>query len=87
MKSNGNGNADLCMQNLLRLRQGEVRFDILRGIKIDIIDKPATFAIVSYRAEAYWLITNYEPRVNFSGVELENLNAEGELTLTTNTSD
>lgn len=78
MKSKGNGEPKNCMANLLRIIRGEVRMDILRGLDSAIIDLPETFAMTKLRAEAYWLVSNYEPRVEFQGGELEGMNSLGD---------
>lgn len=77
MKSSGNGSPNTCMTNLLRITRSEVRFDILRGMLAEVIDMPATMAISKLRAEAYWLISNYEPRITFGGLNLESLTEAG----------
>lgn len=77
MKASGNGNKETCMTNLLRIIRGEVRFDILRGMPGNIIDMPAPAAVAKLQAEAYWIISNYEPRIAFDGIDLESVTAEG----------
>lgn len=81
MKSSGNSDKQLCMMNLLRIVRGEVRFDILRGMIGEIIDMPAPAAIVKLQAEAYWLIENYEPRIDFNGVDIESVTDHGATTI------
>lgn len=67
MRSEGNGTIGTCMANLLRLRRGDVRLDILRGIDPDIIDRPEPEAVIKLQAESYWVLFNYEPRFAASG--------------------
>lgn len=81
MKSSGNSDKQLCMNNLLRILRGEVRLDILRGMIGDIIDMPAPAAIVKLQSEAYWLIENYEPRIAFNGIDMEALTDHGSTTI------
>lgn len=82
MRSEGNGKPEICMLNLLRLHQGEVRFDILRGIDSSLVDMPETIATPRLRAEAYWLVSRYEPRITFSGITTDSLEEFGNFTLT-----
>lgn len=82
MKSSGNGMPQNCMQNLLRMTRGEVRFDILRGMESTIIDLPETFAMAKAQTGAYWLASNYEPRIAFDGTELVRMIEAGEFELT-----
>ena len=71
MKSSGNGNPATCVGNLLRLVRGEVPYERIKGIDPKLIDKPSSTAAEDLRADAQWLIENYEPRVNLSSVDLD----------------
>lgn len=83
MKSKGNSEPQNCMLNLLRLNRGEVRLDIQRGLDPEMIDMPETFVTARLQAEAYWLLNHYEPRINFTGLQREEMNEPGEFELTT----
>lgn len=71
MKSSGNGDPATCVGNLLRLVRGEVPYERLKGMDATLIDKPSTTAAEDMRADAQWLIENYEPRVRLSSVDLD----------------
>lgn len=71
MKASGNGDPQTCVGNLLRLVRGEVPYERLKGLDPRLIDKPSSTAADDLRADAQWLIENYEPRVNLSSVELD----------------
>ena len=71
MLSSGNGEPQTCVGNLLRLVRGEVPYERLKGLDPKLIDSPASTAANDLRADAQWLIENYEPRVNLSSVELD----------------
>lgn len=72
MKAKGNGDAAVCVGNLLRLIRGEVPYERLKGLDPRLIDRPSTTAAEELRADAQWLIENFEPRVTLSSVELDN---------------
>lgn len=71
MKAKGNGDPQMCVSNLLRLIRGEVPYERLKGLDPKLIDKPSTRAGADLKADAQWLIENYEPRVKLSSIELE----------------
>jgi len=66
MLASGNGTPQVCIHNLMRLWQGEIPYDRLRGMNPDLTDK----TITEFRAEtinhAVWLIETYEPRVKLN---------------------
>lgn len=70
MLSSGNSNPARCVNNLLLLTEGEVHIDQCRGLRADLVDRPASSAFAYLQAHAFWLARNYEPRVNFSGAGL-----------------
>ena len=82
MKSSGNGLPQTCMVTLFRLAQGEVRFDVLRGIDTKIYDKPETYVDPLLRAEAYWLVSQYEPRITFNGMDMAGMPEPGNFAVT-----
>lgn len=79
MRSEGNGDPAVCMKNLLQITRGEVRLDILRGMDSTIIDLPESFVMARVVSEAYWLISNYEPRVDFNAVNIEGIAGTGNI--------
>lgn len=81
MNKTGNSNKGQCIQNLLRMTRGDVHLDQLRGLRSDLIDMPATTAEPHMRANVFWLVEHYEPRV--SGVDFTaDLNPGGDMTAT-----
>ena len=62
MLKKGNGNAQVCASNLLKLHRGEVCYSRLKGLPTTAIDKPIQEASDLLVEEAEWLIENYEPR-------------------------
>lgn len=86
MKSTGNGTPQTCLQNILRMRRGEVRLDYMRGIDPSITDKPVTEAVPLLRANGYWLAANYEPRIVLNGIGTPDMLAHGEFELNTSCS-
>lgn len=71
MLSKGNGEPAQCVGNLLRLIRGEVPYERLKGLDPRLIDKPAGTAAFDLKADAEWLIENYEPRVKLSNIDLD----------------
>ena len=70
MKASGNGDPATCVGNLLRLVRGEVPYERLKGLDPRLIDKPSSTAGPELRADAEWLIENYEPRADLESVDL-----------------
>lgn len=66
MLSIGNGTPQVCVFNLMRLWQGEVPYDRLRGMNPDLIDKNTPQFSAEAVNNAAWLIETYEPRVSLS---------------------
>ncbi len=88
MKASGNSAPELCALNLLRTVRGEVTFDRLRGLDARNIDRPVGLATPDIEADAIWLISTYEPRVNPDEVALQALEAlQGDLRMTTDVSE
>ena len=88
MKASGNSAPELCALNLLRTVRGEVTFDRLRGLDARNIARPVGLATPDIEADAIWLISTYEPRVNPDEVALQALEAlQGDLRMTTDVSE
>lgn len=71
MKASGNGDAAQCVGNLLRLIRGEVPYERMKGLDPRLIDRPSSTAAQELRADAEWLIEQYEPRVTLSSIDLD----------------
>lgn len=88
MKASGNSAPELCALNLLRTVRGEVPFDRLKGIDAKNIDRPMGLATPDIEADAIWLISTYEPRVNAEEIAIQALEIlQGDFRLTANVSD
>lgn len=70
MLSTGNSDPEHCVNNLLNLTEGEVHIDQCRGLRADLVDQPASTVAAYLQAHAFWLVRNYEPRVDFAGTKL-----------------
>lgn len=70
MKSKGNGTPATCVGNLLRIVRGEVPYERLKGLDANLIDKPSSEVESELKADAEWLIENYEPRANLNNIDL-----------------
>lgn len=72
MLAQGNGHPAQCALNLLRTFRGEVPYARTKGIDRALIDIPATEGW-RLRADAEWVIDQYEPRLTLDDVDLSAL--------------
>lgn len=70
MRSSGNGAPKVCANNLLRMVRGEAPFERVKGLDPHLTDQPLATSSAELEADAEWLIENYEPRVQFNGVDV-----------------
>lgn len=68
MRASGNGNIQVCTENLLAIVRGEVAYDRLRGLDARSIDKPAAEAAELIQQDAEWLLETYEPRATVRNI-------------------
>lgn len=68
MRASGNGNIDLCVNNLLRTFRGEVPFERVKGLDPRLIDTPVAEAALEVQQDATWLLETYEPRVTVNAI-------------------
>lgn len=76
MKAKGNGDPATCVGNLLRIIRGEVPYERMKGLDPRLIDRPSSIAAAELKADAEWLIENYEPRANLDSIDLDAALAE-----------
>lgn len=72
MLSSGNSHPAQCALNLLRTFRGEVPYVRTKGIDRALIDIPATEGS-RMRADAEWVVDQYEPRLTLDDVDLSAL--------------
>ena len=75
MRASGNGDTNVCVNNLLRTFRGEVPFERVKGLNPRIIDLPADEAEIELRQDAEWLLENYEPRAVLEDVAFDDEDA------------
>ena len=75
MKSTGNGDAAVCVNNLLRLFRGEVPYERVKGLDPRIVDRPILSAELQLRRDAQWLVEVYEPRAKIKSITVEQSDA------------
>lgn len=75
MRASGNGDVNVCVNNLLRTFRGEVPFERVKGLNPRIIDLPADEAEIELRQDAEWLLENYEPRAVLEDVVFDDEDA------------
>lgn len=86
IKGSGNGNIETCVENLLKIVQGEVPYSRLKGIDGDLIDQPNTSEELISGAEE--LIEEYEERANIDDISINTItSSHGDFTLTANVSE
>lgn len=77
MRANGNGDAGVCANNLLRIFRGEVPYERVKGINPRAIDAPMMEAEAEIATDAEWCIDTYEPRAILEGVTVKGLDIPG----------
>ena len=77
MLSKGNGEPQVCADNLLRTPRFSVPFERIKGIDGDLIDSPSAAAGDELVADAEWLLDTYEPRVQVNSVEVDQSDGSG----------
>lgn len=71
MLSQGNGNAEVTSQNLIKIIRGEVPYDRIRGIDVSYIDRPVEMVKDDVENDVIETLEDYEPRVDVQDVNLE----------------
>ena len=71
MLSQGNGNAEVTSQNLIKIIRGEVPYDRIRGIDVSYIDRPVEIVKDDVENDVIETLEDYEPRVDIQDVNLE----------------
>lgn len=68
MLKNGNSNPDVCINNLLAMREMEVPLDRMRGMRSDMIDHAVD--IEDIESDMLETISVYEPRSNVDNIDV-----------------
>lgn len=68
MNKTGNGDPQVCVANLMKLRRYEVPMDRIRGLDTELYDKPGGEEDIV--EDAKFTIDTYEPRVDIESVEI-----------------
>ena len=68
MLKNGNSNPDVCINNLLAMREMEVPLDRMRGMRSDMIDHAVD--IEDIESDMLETISVYEPRSNVDDIDV-----------------
>lgn len=71
MLSSGNGEPQVCADNLLKTPRFSVPYERIKGIDGDLVDSVAATAGEDIAADAEWLLETYEPRVQVNGIEVD----------------
>lgn len=82
MRAKGNGDKDVCVQNLLAIVRGEVPYDRLRGLDARTVDMAAPDAVTEAKQDAEWVLETYEPRATIQEIVATRVDAQsGNFTL------
>lgn len=73
MLAKGNGEPMQCVSNLLRITRGECVYDRIKGMPPELIDMNSDIAMPLMAAEAKWVISTYEPRVDVNSINMYEL--------------
>jgi phage baseplate assembly protein W len=86
IKGSGNGNVETCVENLLKIVQGEVPYSRLKGVDGDLIDQPnASEELIS---DAEELIEEYEERARIDDIYINAIiDSGGDFVLTASISE
>lgn len=76
MLKKGNGDPDVCVDNLLAMREGECPLDRMRGLRTDMIDRAVD--IEDIESDILDTLEAYEPRAEIGNVEAS-IGASGDL--------
>lgn len=69
MKAKKNGDPTRCAGNLFAIHRGEVPYDRLRGIRMDLIDRPSNTIEGRLKEDLNWTIKRWEPRISLEEVK------------------
>lgn len=74
MKKSGNGNPETCARNLMKLEQGDIALDGLRGLPRNLVDRSVAKSIPELKNSIKFVLESYEPRVDVTNILLEEIN-------------
>lgn len=77
MKAKGNGNPEICAENLLKITRGEVPYERIKGLDPRMIDRPQSIAEAEIQQDAEWMLETYEPRVEVKAINIQPADAPG----------
>lgn len=75
MKASGNGDAALCVKNLLRIFRGENPYERIKGLSARSIDRPSVEAEAEVLQDAEWCIGTYEPRAKIKSLGINGVDS------------
>ncbi len=82
MRKEGNGNPEVCAENLMNTVRGECTYDRVKGINARIIDMPAEEAEFEAQEDARWNVETYETRIDVEEVSVSvEIGPDGEFSI------
>lgn len=70
MKKKGNSLPELCAENLIRIRRGEVAYERVKGLDGALIDQPSALIEEDAAADAERQISIFEPRIDIDSIDI-----------------
>lgn len=77
MLKTGNGLPETCVDNLVKIRRGEIAFERVKGIDVSLVDQPSSEILEDAASDAERQIEIFEPRVEVDNVECTGEDASG----------
>lgn len=77
MRASGNGDVQVCANNLLLTVRGEVPYDRIRGVGANTTDMPYEEGVAQLIQDAKWTLDTYEPRGDVQEITVEQDEATG----------
>lgn len=68
MRKQGNGEPEVCAQNIVSTVRGEIAYNLAKGIDRSAIDRPPTLAVDDIRDDVEQQLDIFEPRVELDGI-------------------
>lgn len=82
MRKEGNGNPEVCAENLMNTIRGECAHDRVKGINARVIDMPAEEAEFEVQEDARWNVETYETRIDVEEVSVSvEIGPDGEFSI------
>ena len=69
MKKSGNGIPEACVNNLIKIRRGEVAYERVKGLDGGLVDQPSALVEEDATADIERQVNIFEPRVEVDSID------------------